>query len=183
MTTSATPRTALVTGGTALGDTVDAHRDWLGTRKNTRVLAGAGPGFQRSPGGHRARGVGDTGQRVEPLGVRNMIFADVFLPGASRASEPGAAPPHPSRRHAPQPSCCREDLSVIGQCNAVWWITHGGGVVGGGDPYPQIGSCQSALGEGHGHGPMGSLPRRTWTTTPAPSASACPRPVEGSIWA
>jgi hypothetical protein len=36
-------------------------------------------------------GVGDTGQRVKPLGTRNLFFADLFLPGASRVSDAGAS--------------------------------------------------------------------------------------------
>lgn len=30
--------------------------------------------------GKRNAGVGDTGQRVKPLGTRNLFFADLFLP-------------------------------------------------------------------------------------------------------
>jgi hypothetical protein len=32
-------------------------------------------------------GVGDTGRHVEPLVVRNLILADLFLPEASRLSD------------------------------------------------------------------------------------------------
>ncbi|ODA69894.1 hypothetical protein APS67_005905 [Streptomyces sp. AVP053U2] len=64
------------------------------------VLAGAEPvavlaqepgqGLGGLPADIEHGGVGDTGQRVKPLAVRNLIFADLFLPGASPISDGGA---------------------------------------------------------------------------------------------
>lgn len=58
-------------------------------------------------------GVGDTGGHVEPLvAVRNVIFAESFLPGASRMSDVGPPLRLPTPSYAPQPSRCREGLTV-----------------------------------------------------------------------
>ncbi|MFD0508553.1 GAF domain-containing protein [Streptomyces chiangmaiensis] len=56
-------------------------------------------------------GVGDTGRHVEPLVVRNVIFADLFLPGASLLSDARSPSRRPAHHHAPQPLRCREDLT------------------------------------------------------------------------
>ncbi|MET8213784.1 hypothetical protein ABZT51_49705 [Streptomyces sp. NPDC005373] len=52
---------------------------------------------------------------MEPLVVRNLIVADLFLPGASRISDARSLRPRrdTADRHPPQPSGCREDLSVL----------------------------------------------------------------------
>lgn len=50
--------------------------------------------------------VRDTGQRVKPLGTRNLFFADLFLPGASRVSDAGSSP-------SDAPS--QEDLGSVGR--------------------------------------------------------------------
>jgi len=58
-------------------------------------------------------GIGDTGRHAEPLVVRNVIFADLFLPGAPSLSVARSPPRRPRRDHVPQPSRCREDLNAL----------------------------------------------------------------------
>lgn len=63
-------------------------------------------GLSSGPADIEHAGVGDTGQRVKPLGTRNLFFADLFLPGASRVSDAGSSP-------SDVPS--QEDLGSVGR--------------------------------------------------------------------
>jgi hypothetical protein len=58
------------------------------------------------PTGIEHRGVGDTGQRVKPLMLGNVIFADLFLPGASLMPDAGSPCRRPAGRHPLQLSGC-----------------------------------------------------------------------------